>query len=457
MMPNKFYVSVFFTRGLLFLLMAWVTASTALAGSPYSHYVQGDLAYSPKAPYSPPVPKSNTQSVVLMGGGYDVAEAFRWMIRQSGVQPANCSSTGCTPTTGGRFLILRASGSDAYNPYLLSRLGTVDNTTEKFYENVGGIDMGLTSVETLIVPSVAAANDPFVVSRVQAAQAIWIAGGNQADYVNFWQGTQLQTYLNKAIQQGVPVGGTSAGNAILGQYVFAALKGTVTSSQAISDPFNKYMTFDPVLPKSSPSLLSIASLANTITDDHLETRDRLGRMVAFLSRITKQICNGPAEIGKSRAIGLDEETAMVVSYSGPNKNIAAKATAQLVSNPVYQKTQSIPNPNSVYLLEFTPQNISSYCSAGKPLQITSSPAGAFALVRMTASTASATTTAFSTSPKLLSLSSSQNVSFVDGSNTFNLVNWSLSNSCSTALPNGSLCNVATDLSVSNSFLYGTAY
>lgn len=456
-MPNRFNFSVFFTRGLLLSLLAWASASAALAGQSYSHYFQGDLTYSPKAPYSPPVPKSNTQSVVLMGGGYDVAEAFRWMIRQSGVQPANCSSGACTPTTGGRFLILRASGTDAYNPYLLSRLGTVDSTTPMRYENVGGVDMGLTSVETLVVPSVTAANDPFVVSRIQAAQAIWIAGGNQADYVNFWQGTQLKTYLNKAIQKGVPVGGTSAGNAILGQYVFAALKGTVTSSQAIVDPFNKYMTFDPVLPNSSPSLLNIASLANTITDDHLETRDRMGRMVAFLSRITQQICGGPADIGKSRAIGLDEETAMVVSYSGPTKNSQATATAQLVSNPVYQKTQNIPNPNSVYLLEFTPQNISSYCSAGKPLQITSSPAGAFALVRMTASPASATTTAFSTSPKLISLSSNQNVSYVDGSNTFNLMNWSLSNPCSTAVPNGSLCNVATDLSVSNSYLYGTAY
>lgn len=429
-------------------LLSLGLAGMAVAGQPYSYYAVG----APNAVLtSPPQPKSNTQSVVLMGGGYDVAEAFRWMIRQSGVQPANCTgglAGTCAPTTGGRFLILRASGTDAYNPYVFSRLGTLDPTSP--YENVGGQDLGLSSVETLIVSSTAAANDPFVVSRVKAAHAIWIAGGNQADYINFWMGTPLQDEINKSIARGVPVGGTSAGNAVLGQYVFAALKGTVTSDQALSDPYNKYMSFSPVLPNTGPSLLKVASLANTITDDHLDTRDRMGRMTAFVARITQNICAGPVDIAKSRAIGLGEETALVVSASLLNGSLSS-ASAQLVSNPVPANT-STAHPNSAYLLAFTPRNnnISSYCMAGKPLQITSTPKGAFVLTRMTASTAKATTTAQSIDPQPVS---NQRVSFVDNSKSLNLVSGALVGCSSSDVS----CAVTNDLSTYGGVLYGTSY
>ena len=47
-------------------------------------------------------------SVAIMGGGPDVDSAFRWMIERSGIRPG----------TGGRFVIIRASGSDGYNPYI---------------------------------------------------------------------------------------------------------------------------------------------------------------------------------------------------------------------------------------------------------------------------------------------------------------------------------------------------
>ena len=39
----------------------------------------------------------------LMGGGKDLDQAFKWMCERSG---------------GGDFLVLRATGDDAYNPYI---------------------------------------------------------------------------------------------------------------------------------------------------------------------------------------------------------------------------------------------------------------------------------------------------------------------------------------------------
>ncbi|MGV0958514.1 MAG: cyanophycinase [Limnohabitans sp.] len=454
-MPSFFTLFTSPLRTLLVLTWAWMASTAAFAGKSYSYFYMGD----PSAATAVTSPAPNTQSVVLVGGGYDVAEAFRWMIKRSGVLPAtNCSLSGCTPTTGGRFLILRATGTAAYNPYILSRLGTPDTTGP--YENVGGVDMGLTSVETLIVPSITAANDSFVEQRIKAAHAIWIAGGNQADYVNYWQNTKLSAALNAAIKSGKPIGGTSAGTAVLGQYAFAALNGSVTSSQALLDPYNKYMTFDPTLPTtaSSTSLLTVAPLANTMTDDHLDSRDRMGRMVAFLSRITKQTCSGgAADIAKSRAIGLDEETALVISYSALP---APVATAQLLSNPVYSKNINLPDPNSAYMLEFSPKsNLSPYCQSGKPLQITGTPS-VFTMVRTTANDVGATTTACSTTSQLLSQCTSLypiKVSYTSANISFNLSNWTSSCTNSSPTLNGQLACSTTTMYPSNGYLIGTTY
>ena len=89
---------------------------------------------------------------VLMGGGTDVDEAFQWM----------CSRSG-----GGDFLVIRATGTDAYNPHIQQ------------------ICPGQHSVATLIIPTRAAASDPFVISTIQKAEAIWIAGGDQSNYIKF--------------------------------------------------------------------------------------------------------------------------------------------------------------------------------------------------------------------------------------------------------------------------------
>src|SRR5690242_4405470 len=97
----------------LFLL---ASASNAAKNYSYSYLGDPDLKVS-----ASPVSCGQgacSPSVALVGGGYDVGEAFRWMIARAGVKQAS----------GGRFVILRATGTDAYNPYIYSRLGQVDPT-----------------------------------------------------------------------------------------------------------------------------------------------------------------------------------------------------------------------------------------------------------------------------------------------------------------------------------------
>jgi cyanophycinase len=337
-----------------------LAAEPAHAGPRYTYSYVG----TPSAPVrAKPVScwdTACTPSVVLMGGGYDVAEAFRWMIAQAGI----------TRATGGRFVIIRATGGDAYNPYIYSRLGTVDTTTSRNYEMVGGIDLGVTSVETLVIPSRTAAADPFVLDVIGKASAIFIAGGDQADYYQYWQGTPLAAALQRAVNAGIPIGGTSAGNAMLGQYAFVALNDTVTSAEALADPFNRYMTIDPLNTWSGKftqtgSFINIPGLEKTITDDHFNTRDRLGRLIGFVARIGDGCTGGVERFDQVLGIGVDEETAVLVS--GPRGNVKA----QLVANPYNPENTTAPYTpqNSAYFTKVV--RAPSQCVAKKPLNIDS--------------------------------------------------------------------------------------
>lgn len=212
----------------------------------------------------------SSAGTLLMGGGTDVDSAFRWMIQKSG---------------GGDVVVLRASGTDAYNPYIYE-LGKVD------------------SVETLIIKTRAAASDPFVVAKIKNAEALFIAGGDQNDYLQFFKGTPVEEAIQALVARHVPVGGTSAGLAILGQFVFSAAHDTVDSAVALANPYEDRMTLE-------KDFLAMPYLDGVITDSHFGARDRMGRLLAFVARLKK---DGWA--ADAKAIGVDERTALAVDADG---------------------------------------------------------------------------------------------------------------------------------------------
>jgi Cyanophycinase and related exopeptidases len=98
---------------------------------------------------------------------------------------------------GGRLLILRASGGSDLQEY--------------FYEEIGGVS----AARTLVFTARSAAFDPEVAALIDRADAVFIAGGDQARYIRFWKDTPVQQLLTAHVQSGKPIGGTSAGLAIL--------------------------------------------------------------------------------------------------------------------------------------------------------------------------------------------------------------------------------------------------
>ena len=203
--------------------------------------------------------------LALEGGGTDIDSVFTWMRGQMG---------GVSGLGGiGDFLVIRATDDTGYNDYLYST------------PDIGGFH----SVATLDIPNRAAANDPAVKAIIENAGALFIGGGNQADYVKYWEGTPVQTAIADDLTRGVPLGGTSAGTDVIGKFIYSAEQGTITSAQALDNPFDNRLTLDENFlgQNSSNQSSEPAFLSNTILDTHFVTRDRMGRMVAFLGGLTR--------------------------------------------------------------------------------------------------------------------------------------------------------------------------
>jgi cyanophycinase-like exopeptidase len=211
-----------------------------------------------------------TLGIGLMGGGTDVDALFTWMSDRAG---------------GGDFVVIRASGADGYNQYVFD-LGDFD------------------SVETLVLQNRSASFDPFVLERIRNAEALFIAGGDQSNYVNYWMGTPVEDAIHDLASNEIPIAGTSAGTAILSEFVYAALRQSAISSKALADPFHRDITLE-------PDFLHLPHLDGLITDQHLIERDRLGRTLAFMARIVQ---DGWQE--ESRSIAIDRETAVLVDALG---------------------------------------------------------------------------------------------------------------------------------------------
>lgn len=239
------------------LALAGALLLAACASESYRYYLTGSPV---------DVVRRTEGLIVLQGGGDDVDENYFRMGARGG---------------GGDFVVLRASGADDYNDYIFE-LCHCD------------------SVETIVFASREAASDPFVIQTIRNAEALFIAGGDQSNYVRFWQNTPVQDAINYVAAKPAPVGGTSAGMAVLGEFVYNSVSDSVTTESGLGDPYNA----DLVLARD---FLALPWMDNIITDQHLQERHRMGRTIAFLARLVED-----GWTGQGRAIAADRETAIHV-------------------------------------------------------------------------------------------------------------------------------------------------
>ena len=214
--------------------------------------------------------------VVLGGGGGDNDDAMRWMLQRA---------------AGGDVVVLRTSGADGYNDYFFNEL-----------------NVSVNSVRTIRFDQPTAVQDTLVADWIRAAEVVFLAGGDQSEYVAWWQNTPVMAALNYVLtEKRGTVGGTSAGMAVLGQLYFSAAAGTVHSDESLADPFNPFLDAGLV---DTADFLQTPFLENTITDTHWADREREGRTVTFLARLSA------ARGQRTFAIACNEYTALTVDSLG---------------------------------------------------------------------------------------------------------------------------------------------
>jgi cyanophycinase len=207
---------------------------------------------------------------LLAGGSTDVDAAMQWFAARA---------------AGGDIVILRATGSTGYNRYLF---------------DFGGVN----SVSTFLVNSRALAENDTLVQAVRKAEAVFIAGGDQGNYIRYWKNTALMVALNEMIvHKNIAIGGTSAGCAVLGGHIFSALQGTAVSDSVLTNPFHATVALE------TGGFLGIPSLRHIVTDQHYTQRGRQGRHLVFMARLfqAEQPVFG---------IGVDEKTAVAIDETG---------------------------------------------------------------------------------------------------------------------------------------------
>jgi cyanophycinase len=288
MSPSARSSGVFFT----FLL----AASPLAAARGYQHFLVGN-----PAAVAPPT----RGLLVLQGGGTDVDQNYIAMGARSG---------------GGDFVVIRASGAADYNPYIFE-LCSCD------------------SVATLVFEKRKASFDPFVLDTIRNAEALFIAGGDQSKYVKFWKDTPVEDAIHHVASKPAPIGGTSAGMAILGEFVYSARSdSSLTSEEGLANPFHRDLTLD-------RAFLGLPKLGKILTDQHLQERDRIGRTIALLARL---VHDGWTKQGL--AIAADRETALHID--------PADGTAEVFGTPDH------PTPFVYFLRTPGPPEV---CRRRKPL------------------------------------------------------------------------------------------
>lgn len=216
-------------------------------------------------------------SLMLVGGGGEVDGGwsnppYQWCVSQSKTKKVAI----ITATT---------AGATAFIPDYFKKLGAIH-------------------AKNFIIDSKAVANAQATYDSLKQYDCVFIKGGDQSLYYNYFKGTKTQTALQEIFNNGGVLSGTSAGAMILSSIIYTAEKGSIYPDEILSNLNHDYMTlkndFLNVMPKG------------WIVETHTAQRGRLNRIVGMM---------GHWDINKneiSAGLAIDDQTAICI-----DKNLEA--------------------------------------------------------------------------------------------------------------------------------------
>jgi len=241
----------------------------------YTSYLTGSLVNSNTFP---------NKGLALFGGATDNTMAMKWFLQRA---------------NGGDVLVLRLTGADEYNTYMNS------------------MGIAVNSIETIVLNNPSAVSDPYIIGKIDSAEAIFFADGNQADYFS----TFFNTSVDSAIRVGVDnrkiaLGGSGAGMSVLGGIYFTEEFGPLTSSAALSNPFDSLVQLS-----TDPFLNPYGIHKQTIFEGNIDNPDKKGRHMVFLALLLKDSLYAKGILcDEMAAVCIDELDIAHVYGGAPNSD-----------------------------------------------------------------------------------------------------------------------------------------
>ncbi|MEG4347207.1 cyanophycinase [Microcoleus sp. A003_D6] len=177
----------------------------------------------------------------------------------------------CAGGTKARIVVMTAA---------TSLPGEVGNNYIRVFERLGAED-----VRVIDTQKPEDANNPDYLEAIQQATGIFFTGGEQARIINCLKDTVLDVAMHKRYSEGIIIGGTSAGAAMMPDMM-------IIEGDSETNPRVEVVAMGP----------GMGFLPGVVIDQHFAQRGRLGRLVTALLL-------QPAVLG----FGIDENTAILVS------------------------------------------------------------------------------------------------------------------------------------------------
>ena len=165
------------------------------------------------------------------------------------------------------------------------------------------------AVSNLAIRSTAQANDSATYRFILQHDGIFLRGGDQSQYVRLWKGTMAQQAIKEVFRRGGVIGGTSAGEMVLGEVAYTA--GSSDQGALLRSPTASITLVDDFLPL----------VPNLLAESHTNERGRIGRMPVFLARYKG---TSGREIWGA---GVDANTALAVDSAGVAEVMGGSAVA----------------------------------------------------------------------------------------------------------------------------------
>jgi cyanophycinase len=150
----------------------------------------------------------------------------------------------------------------------------------RVFERLGAEDVRIVDTETREDGSSSTA-----LEAINKATGVFFTGGDQARITSILKDTEIDAAIHKRFSEGIVVGGTSAGAAVMPDVM-------IVEGDSETNPRIEIVDMGP----------GLGFLPGVVIDQHFSQRGRLGRLISALAQ-------QPAVLG----FGIDENTAMVVT------------------------------------------------------------------------------------------------------------------------------------------------